>query len=133
MSQKSQVANLDLNDMINLFYKHQLKIKTFHFQTKIYGAHKASDWYLKKFEKNFDKFMEVAQGIEENFGKLSLQIIDVKCETLTDDNIADDLTHFIHKILTDIYPKIKQYTCLTTILDEMLGNIHQFKYLLTFK
>lgn len=34
----------------------------FHFQTKNYGAHKASDKYPEKFAVNFDRYVEVVHG-----------------------------------------------------------------------
>lgn len=121
-----------LTDVILLFFKHQLKIKMYHFQTKLYGSHKTADAYLEKFENNLDKFMEVAQGISE-YGKLSTKSISIVFDTLTDDNISTDLTAFIGKFMTDVYPQIKKYPDLTTIADEIVADIHQFIYLLTFK
>ena len=121
-----------LTTIISLFYKHQLKIKTYHFQTKLYGAHKTSDKYLKKFRNNLDRFIKVAQDIPE-FGRLGTQIIDVNFETLADANIAEDLHNFIAKITCDIYPKITKYSDLTTIMDEIIADTHQFIYLLQFR
>lgn len=132
LNPKTKNENFDLNNVCVIFYKHQLKIKTFHFQTKFYGSHKASDSYLTKFEKKFDRFMECAQGISD-YGRITLTHIDISCETLTDDNIRDDLTYLVNKIRTDIYPQIQFQTDLTNILDDMIGDIHNFIYLLSFK
>ena len=55
---------------INIFFEHQLTIKMFHFQTKKYGAHKAADKYLVKYQANLDRYMEVYQGEK---GRLSWQ------------------------------------------------------------
>lgn len=120
-----------INQLVIVFYKHQLKIKTFHFQTKLYYRHKAADSYLTEFLKQFDKFTEIAIGY--GIHKLSLQKIDIQCDTLTDENIINDLSSFTDKIINDFYPKIKSYPDLVNIITDMIANINQFKYLLNFK
>ena|ERR1044071_2565975 len=120
-----------INQLVIIFYKHQIKMKTFHFQTKFYSRHKATDSYLKKFLKQFDKFTEIVIGY--GIHKLSLQKIDIQCDTLTDENIIEDLSSFTDKIINDFYPKIKSYPDLVNIITDMIANINQFKYLLNFK
>ena len=81
-----------LDSLIQAFFKHQLQIKMYHFQTKNYSGHKASDNYLNKFEKKLDKFMEVGQGI---FGKLKISNITLNFNTLNDNTINNELNEFI--------------------------------------
>lgn len=120
---------INLNEIVILFFKHQLKIKTFHFQTKSYGAHKAADEYLSKFGNKMDRFMEAAQGKTE-FGRLNLKTIKFDTDTLTDDTIVSDLDCFIGKIIGF---KLGTHSDLISIRDDILLDINQFKYLLTFK
>lgn len=115
--------------LLCLSFNHQLQMKMYHFQTLEYGAHKAVDSYLSKFTDNLDKFMEVAQGI---FGKFKIKYLDIKFETLNDQNIVENLNKFIN-ILRNCDQFINTYTELTNIRDEMVGDINQLKYLLTFK
>lgn len=121
--------NIDLlNDLIIVFFKHQLILKMYHFQTNLYGAHKASDTYLDTFSDNLDKFFEIAQGI---YGKLNTKKIHFNFNTLNDSNIFNELNNFV-----DFLNKIKNNinnTDLLNIIDEMLGNVNQLKYLFTFK
>lgn len=121
--------NLDLlNDLILVFFKHQFILKMYHFQTESYGAHKASDSYLDTFLDNLDKFFEIAQGI---YGKLTLKKVHFNFNTLNDSNINNELNSFI-----DFLERMKKNinnSDLLNIIDEMLGNVNQFKYLLTFK
>jgi hypothetical protein len=116
-------------DILLFFFRHQLKIKMYHFQTKSYGAHKASDSYLSEFEQKLDKFMEVAQGI---VGKLELKKIKLELFTLDDQTITDELDLFI-KTLGMFDKVINKYSELLNIRDEMVADAKQLKYLLTFK
>ncbi len=118
-----------LSSILTIFFSHQLKLKIFHFQTKGYGSHKASDSYLTKFEDNLDKFFEVAQGV---YGKLNMDNFKIECKTINDDNIMTELDKFI-KLLLSFDEQFKGCPELLNIRDDMLGDLKQFKYLLTFK
>ena len=116
-------------DILMFFFRHQIKIKMYHFQTESYGAHKASDSYLETFEQKLDKFMEVAQGI---VGKLQTKNINLNIATVNDKTILEELNTFI-KTLRMFDKVIATYSELLNIRDEMVGDAEQFKYLLTFK
>lgn len=109
-------------------FKHQIQLKMFHFQTKKYGAHKASDKYLDDFNTLFDKLMEVTQGI---FGKVTTTNININCEMLTDDNINEYLNKFV-KTIRELDNPLSKYSELLNIRDEIIANANQLKYLLTF-
>ncbi len=118
-----------LDNLIILFFKHQLSIKVYHFQTKKYSSHKTCDEYLKKFRKNLDRFMEVAQG---TYGKLETTNVSITFDTLNDDTILGAIGNFI-SLFDDIIKKhFTNNTDLTNIRDEILGDANQFRYLLTF-
>mgnify|MGYP000886633788 CR=1 FL=1 len=118
-----------LEVILNSFFRHQLKIKMYHFQTQHYGAHKASDSYLGTFESNLDKFMEIGQGI---VGKFNTKSISIKFDTLNDETINFELDKFV-STLRAFDEIMKGQTELLNLRDEMIGNAEQFKYLLTFK
>lgn len=108
-----------------------MQLKLFHFQTKDYGAHKASDKYLDKFASNFDRFMEVAQGI---FGKLNIKNMEFNFSVVTDETIRKELSEFVSILKKfDTFEGISNRTDLLTIRDEMMADAEQLKYLLTFK
>ena len=113
------------------FYEHLLKIKTFHFQTTNYGAHKASDEYIVKFLANMDRFMEVSQGIG-NRGKITNSEISINFTILNDQSITGEIDKFVELMNTDssFFTADKD---LAAIRDEMVADANQFKYLLTFK
>ena len=118
----------NLDNLLQSLFKHQLRIKMFHFQTKKYGAHKASDDYLSKFSGNLDKIMEVAQG---HFGRLTTTNINVSFTTINDNNIVSELDSFID-VMKSLDAPLNNYTDLLNIRDEIIGDAAQFKYLLTF-
>ena len=105
-------------------------LKLFHFQTKLYGAHKASDGYLDKYAETMDKFLEVAQGI---YGKITLKKYSLTGSSHTDENIIKHLDGMITLLRNKIDDVLGDYTDLINIRDEIVGNTEQLKYLLSFK
>lgn len=128
MSQKA------LKLCIEQFFKHQTLIKMFHFQTKQYGRHKELDAYLCKFCANFDRFMEVAQGMYGKFNTTDLDLGQV--------SLLNDLNYEVH--LNEMQTKLKVLCVeksrldaaktgmsgLSAIRDEMVADIEQLRYLL---
>jgi hypothetical protein len=109
---------------------HQIVLKLFHFQTAQYGAHKASDAYISKFADTMDKFLEIAQGI---YGKISLKKYTLSGSSHTDENIVRHLNGMITYLREKIDDILDNYTDLINIRDELVGDLEQLKYLLTFK
>lgn len=128
MTDKTNVK-LIFEKLVRVFFKHSMQLKMFHFQTKNYGAHKASDSYLEEFANNFDKFMEIAQG---TFGKLESQNMTFSFDTLNDNTITEELDNFIN-LLKQLDAYLIRNSDLLNIRDEMVGNAQQLKYLLSFK
>ena len=114
---------------VKSFFRHQLLLKMFHFQTKQYGAHKASDTYLEKFADHLDKYIEVAQGA---FGRLDMKELDIKFIIANDDTIIAELDKFI-VVLKEYDTILVGYSELLNIRDEIVADAEQLKYLLTFK
>lgn len=117
-----------LNSIIILFFQHQIQIKMYHFQTTSYGGHKAVDSYLEKFNDNFDRFMEVAQGV---YGRLTVSNVNLSAHVWNDDNISKNLDGF-NGILNSLTEVLSEHTDLLTVRDEMLADVNQLKYLLSF-
>jgi len=115
-----------MNSVISPFFQHQLVVKMYHFQTKKYGAHKASDKYLVKYSANFDRFMEVFQG---ETGRLQDNQIILEFAVATDETIDMHLKSMIDHL--NSFNKLSYE--LAAIRDEMLADLQQFRYLLTFK
>jgi len=119
-----------LNKLTMTLLNHQVVMKLFHFQTEQYGAHKASDSYGEKFASTMDKFLEIAQGI---YGKITLKKFSLTGSSHTDENIVKHLEGIIILLRSKIDDILGEYTQLINIRDELVGDVEQLKYLLTFK
>lgn len=139
-SLSNQYNNL-LEKLNTLFFSHQATVKLFHFQTDFYGAHKASDKYLTALSCKFDRLMEVAQGItgKSNINKLNITV-PLLSQTGKDFDIGT--IQYIIMELDYFYNQLGQYCNrfpsdnkneIFAIVDEIHGDIQQFKYLLNFK
>ena len=113
------------NKLLKTFFLHKITLKMLHFQTKYFGVHKAIDAYLLKFDLNFDRFMEVSQGI---YGSTDLKKFELNIKVLNDSSVQKNLKQFVG-VLNDI----SQHHDLLAIRDEMLADANQLKYLLEFK
>ena len=116
--------------LLEKFYEHIIQIKLLHFQTDNFGAHKALDGYLIKFDVNFDRFMEVAQGDK----KVKNKKMNLNITMMSDKNASKVLSKFNKDILQDMMEELySDCPDLLAIRDEMLADSEQLKYLLTFK
>jgi len=112
-------------ELLVLFFNHQIKIKMFHFHTTKYGHHKASDDYLEKFNTNFDRFMEVYFGLHPEQRNVN-NLVFSNISTPNDAGIITYLSGF-EQVLSQ---GINVHSKLKVIIDEMVADINQFKYLL---
>lgn len=121
---------MNINDLTLLFFVFQNNLKLFHFQTSRYGAHKASDKLYVKFEELCDKYIEVFQG---KYGRIPA--IDSAIKVNTFDYL--EFEEFCEKYIV-LLEGVSQGSAvmddeLKTILDDMIGEINRFLYLLSFE
>ena len=119
-----------MNSVAMNLFNHQVVMKLFHFQTELYGAHKASDMYLEKFAGTMDKFLEIAQGI---YGRITIKKYTLSGSSHRDNNIINHIEGIIKFLRTGIDELLADYTDLINVRDEIVGDAEQLKYLLTFK
>jgi hypothetical protein len=121
-----------LNEMANPFVKRMLEsvhtIKLFHWKTKSYATHKATDGLHGTLNELVDKFVEILVG------KYNLNLSMEDFNTLTITNLPDNsvLEKFVQDLcqyLSSI-PFSEIETDLANIRDEILGELNQFLYLL---
>jgi len=127
---KDKNVMVNLNKLTMNLLNHQIVLKLFHFQTELYGAHKASDGYLEKFAQTMDKFLEIAQGI---YGKITLKKYTLTGSSHSDENIIKHIDGMITLLREKIDDVLGEYTDLINIRDELVGDAEQLKYLLSFK
>jgi DNA-binding ferritin-like protein len=110
-------------------------VKLYHWKTHSYAQHKASDELYSELNSNIDSFVETMLGKTGNRANL----INVKSLPLDDYN---NVTSFKNKVLQyrsflinmtkDANLNITNNSDLLNIRDEILGNVNQFLYLITF-
>lgn len=107
-------------------------IKLYHWKTKSYSQHKATDDLYEKLNKNIDLFVEILMGKSSS----RIYMVD-KSIPLTDISKIGDFKKNIHQHrefligLSSIFDS-KRDSDLLNVRDEILGDINQFLYLLTF-
>ena len=109
----------------------QNQIRVFHWQTKEYSVHLATDKTYEELDGKIDKFIEVFSGKYGhiyNNGGFTLKLDNVESEST--------ITSFVDKnieYLTNELPKAYKETDtdLSNIRDEMLATLNQLKYLLS--
>lgn len=113
-----------------------MMIKLYHWKTHSYATHKATDELYSKLNENIDKFMEVLLGKTEirtnllNCRKISL--IDLTSHEQLKREIEKCKSYLINLSENSFLLKMAN-TDLLNIRDEILGDLNQFLYLLTFK
>jgi DNA-binding ferritin-like protein len=110
-------------------------IKLYHWKTYSYSQHKATDKLYDQLNDNIDTFVETMLGKHGNR-------LDLKEKTNLSVNNFNNLTSFKKKIdefknflinmTKDANLNLTNNSDLLNIRDEILGNINQFEYLLTF-
>jgi len=118
---------------IHFFLHLRDQIKLYHWQTRVYSRHIATDKILETLEKSIDSFVEVY------IGKYGRPRINGKNATITLQNLTEaGATRLINasvKYLQGPLTKSLQPsdTDLMNIRDELVADLHQLLYLFTLK
>jgi hypothetical protein len=118
---------------INFFFTMREQIKLYHWQTKSYARHKATDGVIDALDKNIDKFVEVYMG---KYGrpKMTPRNNTIKIGNLSETSIVKFIKACIRVLQTDLVKGLKPTdTDLMNIRDEMLAELDQLLYLFTLK
>jgi hypothetical protein len=110
-------------------------VKLYHWKTHSYVQHKASDELYSELNTNIDSFVETMLGKKGN----RINLMNVKSLPLDDYNNlnsfkakVDQYRNFLINMTEDADLNITNNSDLLNIRDEILGNINQFLYLITF-
>lgn len=118
--------------LVQFFFNIEQTIKLYHWQTKSYSRHKATDSLVETIRGIADRFMEVYQG---KYGKLSISNdLPINITILNDGNapmylkdIASHLSNFTTNGIVN-----SNDTDLLNIRDELLASINNTIYLFGF-
>ena len=121
------------SELVQHFLEMLIVIKVYHWKTYSYAEHKATDELYERLNENIDKFVEVMLGKTES----RLDMKGKKIE-FTDPSTKKALKNIVYNYKILLADKMNKYidiekdTDLLNIRDEILGNINQFLYLITF-
>jgi hypothetical protein len=134
-TRKTIVKNASEPNIVVYFLEMLHTIKLFHWKTTRHAIHKATDDLHSKLSESVDSFVEIMLG--KHGGRVQLQsqtTLTVKdyASTATDSfkKEIEEYKEFLQK-LTNTLDSSKD-SDLLNIRDEMLGQLNQFTYLLTF-
>ena len=111
-------------------------VKLYHWKTSSYAQHKATDELYTNLNLNIDTFVEIMLG--KTGGRVNLT--GQKTLPLLDYTNVTDFTkeinrykHFLNNMNDNSGLSVTNNSDLFNVRDEILGNLNQFTYLLTFK
>lgn len=118
------------------FLEMLLMVKLYHWKTHSFATHKSTDELYESLNENIDKFIEVLLGKTG----VRIDLMNHKTISLIDLNSKDKLKekiemfkHYLVGLTNNKTIRSMTNTDLLNIRDEILGNLNQFLYLLTFK
>jgi DNA-binding ferritin-like protein len=110
---------------IAVFLKILHVVKLFHWNTKVFSQHKATDELYASLNESIDSYMEKYIG---GNGRVSMK------ETVLYKQLSDaEFLHEIHTFKTYLTHLKSPTTDLDNIRDEILGHVNQFLYLWTLR
>lgn len=119
-------------DHIHFFLHLRNQIKLYHWQTRVYARHIATDQILDKIEKNIDSFVEIYIG---KYGrpKVTGANATITLHNLTEagaSRLIKAATKHLQGPLTKSL-RVGSDSELINIRDEMIADLHQLLYLFT--
>jgi len=116
---------------INFFFLMTNQIKLYHWQTRTFSRHKATDTALSALVEHIDKYVEVYIG---KYGrpKLDARTNSTQLVNMSEASIVKFLKRCISYISRDLTKGLKETdTDLFNLRDEMLAELNQLLYLFT--
>ena len=121
-------------DLTVHFLQVLLMVKLFHWKTRNYATHKATDELYEKLNELFDKFIEVLLGKTD----IRTDLVNQQTISLVDLNLPEELKFKIKQFMAYLVEwnnveslNIAENTDLYNIRDEILGECNKFLYLLS--
>jgi len=117
------------------FLEMLIMVKLYHWKTYSYATHKATDGLYDKLNEDIDHFVEVLLGKTEKRTNLlkqsKISLIDLNTPAQLKNQI-ENFKSFLVGLTNNAFIMKMSNTDLLNIRDEILGDLNQFLYLLTF-
>jgi hypothetical protein len=116
---------------IQFFFTMREQIKLYHWQTKSYSRHKATDKVIDALDEHIDKYIEVYMG---KYGRphITAKTNTIKITNLFEKQIIKFIKHCITALEQVVVFHLKPTdTDLFNLRDEMLADLNQLLYLFT--
>jgi DNA-binding ferritin-like protein len=129
---KKKISSDRKSRIVQTFLELLNTVKLYHWKTRSFSQHKATDDLYTKLNENIDTFVEILLGKDQS----RIKMIEKRIR-LIDFNNTSDFKSCIHEyrdFLIDIsnYFDEKHDSDLLNVRDEILGHINQFLYLMSF-
>ncbi len=120
-------------EQIHFFLNLRDQIKLYHWQTRVYSRHIATDKILESLEKSIDSYVEVYIG-KYGRSKISGKNASIALHNLTEAGAARLVSAAIKYLQGPLTKTLKPNdTDLMNIRDEMVSDLNQLLYLFTLK
>jgi|LakMenEpi03Aug12_release.lakeMendotaPanAssembly.Ray.scaffolds.fasta_scaffold2056413_1 hypothetical protein len=120
-----------MEDIVQSFLQFQVAFKIYHWQTKSFSRHKASDELFASLSEKIDRFVECLQGSRGRNVKFAKgTVIDL---INFSDNDAISLLRDFEKWLNKALLKHIPEKDLISLRDDILGDVHQALYLFSLQ
>lgn len=120
------VKNIKLENTLHKMLEMLMLIKIYHWKTNSYASHKATDHLYASLNEHMDKFVEIWLGKNNKKlnAKMNISINYVSNEKKLIIKVKEFILHL---------ERLQLDSDLLTIRDDIVGELNQFLYLLTFK
>jgi len=125
------ISNSKKSDIIKMFLEMINMVKLYHWKTRSYSEHKATDELYENLSEKIDRFLEVLMGKDQtriNLIESKIKLLDPDSTKLFKDQIFK-YREFLEDI--DIYFDRHSDSDLLSIRDDILADLNQFLYLLS--
>jgi hypothetical protein len=131
-SRHANMTNSKKSHLVKVFFEMLNTVKLYHWKTHSYAEHKATDELYAKLNENIDRFIEVLLGKDASRIKMIEKQIDL-IDSSNTNNFKSRIFEY-RDFLNNIHHHldIKKDSDLLAIRDDLLENINQFLYLMTF-
>jgi DNA-binding ferritin-like protein len=131
--QKIQTINkMNKSHIVKIFIEMLNMVKLYHWKTHSYAQHKATDELYSRLNEHIDSFVEIMLGKDES----RIKMLERRIDLLDSSNVLEfkNRIYEYRDFLTDmnLYFDQKKDTDLLNVRDEILGDINQFLYLMSF-